>query len=245
MTHKWTALILLMVLLAGCSQETRSDHAERSVALARTVAAESGDMAATAVVEAAGTSVAAAATAITYEMSVISTHTAPTPTPCYLSFSADSNIAQFIPMTGEVLQLAISATVPNSPLIALAPEMVRVGGELNLNPYYIAAYAALESAWGTSEVARRHHNLFHFGATDTCPVECAMYYNNPAEGLEHVMSHIRQHYLTAGGAYYQDATTLRALNRSLKPDQSWSVGVAGYMNVLAAATAFCPLPAEK
>jgi hypothetical protein len=241
-THHWTALTLVVVLLAGCSQETRSAHAKRSVALAKTVAAESSDMAATAVVEAAGTSVAAAATVITHEMSMISTHTAPTPTPCHLSFSADSNVAQFIPITGEALQLAVSVTVPNSPLIALAPDMVRVGAALNLNPYYIAAHAALESAWGTSEVARQRNNLFHFGASDTCPAECAVYYSNPIESLEQVMTHIRQEYLTVGGAYYHNGTTLRSLNRHLKPDQSWSVAVAGYMNVLTAATAFCPIP---
>jgi hypothetical protein len=59
------------------------------------------------------------------------------------------------------------------------------------------------------------------------------------------MTHLRQDYLTAGGANYHDASTLRTLNRSLKPDQSGSVAVAGYMNVLAAATAVCPLPAGK
>lgn len=68
-----------------------------------------------------------------------------------------------------------------------------------LDPRYILAHAAVESAWGTSNYAINHHNYFGIGAFDSNPDNAKNYGNNGMEaGLVNGAVWIRENYYDKG-----------------------------------------------
>ena len=59
-----------------------------------------------------------------------------------------------------------------------------------------------ESAWGTSAIARAKNNLFGYGASDSCPYDCAYSYNSPRDSIMDYASKSSVSYETASGKYY-------------------------------------------
>ena len=59
-----------------------------------------------------------------------------------------------------------------------------------------------ESAWGTSSIARAKNNLFGYGASDSCPYDCAYSYNSPRDSIMDYASKSSVSYETASGKYY-------------------------------------------
>ena len=64
------------------------------------------------------------------------------------------------------------------------------------------ATALNESAWGTSSIARNKNNLFGYGASDSCPYDCAYSYNSPRESIMDFASKSSTSYETVSGSYY-------------------------------------------
>ena len=68
-----------------------------------------------------------------------------------------------------------------------------------LDPRYILAHAAVESAWGTSNQGRKYHNYFGIGAFDSNPDNAKNYSNGGIEaGLVNGAVWIRQNYYDKG-----------------------------------------------
>ena len=59
-----------------------------------------------------------------------------------------------------------------------------------------------ESNWGTSSIARAKNNLFGYGASDSCPYECAYSYNSPRDSIMDYASKSSVSYETVSGKYY-------------------------------------------
>ena len=59
-----------------------------------------------------------------------------------------------------------------------------------------------ESSWGTSSIARNKNNLFGYGASDSCPYDCAYSYNSPRDSIMDYASKSSVSYETASGKYY-------------------------------------------
>ena len=64
------------------------------------------------------------------------------------------------------------------------------------------ATALNESAWGTSSIAKNKNNLFGYGASDSCPYDCAYFYNSPRDSIMDYASKSSSSYETVSGKYY-------------------------------------------
>ena len=64
------------------------------------------------------------------------------------------------------------------------------------------ATALNESAWGTSSIAQAKNNLFGYGASDSCPYDCAYSYNSPRDSIMDYASKSSSSYETVSGKYY-------------------------------------------
>ena len=148
------------------------------------------------------------------------------------SYTIDVNLTQLPSITGRQLDDAIRTIRSDSGLIGLGNDAVAIGQQLGINPVYIMAHAAWESAWGTSAIARDKNNLFGYGAYDSCPYSCAHSYSSKAESVRVVMNAVKTNYLTAGGIYYH-GQTLRGMNVRYATDPNWGNGIKNVMNSIA------------
>ena len=107
------------------------------------------------------------------------------------SYTIDSNLRQTVGISGSQLDSAVDSVSPGSPLVGLGDTWVNVQSNRNINAVYMAAHAALESAWGraashriktTSTVSTRGH----------CPAECANGYASFEQCVRQVMAYVDQ-----------------------------------------------------
>lgn len=223
-------LIVAICLLAACSEQDQHDLATRAAegmqtaeAIAKTTAVAASKTAVASGAEAVQTQVAAAR--LTVEAKIAKpTDDGP--------FTVDSDLTHLATVSGAQLDAAIKAIRPDSPLVGLGQGFVDTGKKHSINAFYIAAHAAWESSWGTSQLARDKNNLFGYGAYDSCPYECAWTFKTKEECVDTVMLHVKTDYLTEDGKYYHGAT-LRGMNVSYATDQNWQNGIVSIMNSLA------------
>lgn len=226
------AFILFLVLAISCTPQIESELGTRAVELGQTAVAEGADIAKTAAAEAIATGASAAQTAAAEGLSSVETRVAEEVGSCPPSFDVETDLNLVVPVTGQEIDQAISAIRPDSGLIGLGDDIVRIGNEKGINSYYIAAHAALESAWGNSALAQQKNNLFGYGAYDTCAFECAWTFDSKAESVEIVMTNVKKDYLTEGGRYYE-GPNLKGMNVHYATDSNWQNGIASIMNSLA------------
>lgn len=81
-------------------------------------------------------------------------------------------------LTAAQLNNWIKASNSKSPFNGQGQVFIEAQVQSGLDARYILAHAALESAWGTSNIARKYNNYFGIGAFDTNP-ENAKNYSNP------------------------------------------------------------------
>lgn len=81
-------------------------------------------------------------------------------------------------LTAAQLNNWIKASSPKSPFNGQGQVFMEAQKQSGLDARYILAHAALESAWGTSNIARKYNNYFGIGAFDSNP-ENAKQYSNP------------------------------------------------------------------
>jgi len=227
---KTTLFCLTICLLTACTEQDQRYLATRAAealqtteAIAKTTAVAASKTAIAGGAEAAKTQVAAAR--LTIEAKIAPpTDDGP--------FTVDSDLTHLATVSGAQLDAAIKAIRADSPLVGLGQSFVDIGKKHGINAFYIAAHAAWESRWGTSQLARDKNNLFGYGAYDSCPYECAWTFQTREECVDTVMLLVKTDYLTEGGKYYHDAT-LRGMNVSYATDQNWQNGIASIMNSLA------------
>ncbi len=227
---RMTLFCLGLFLLVACTEQDQSDLATRAAqgvqtveAIARTTAVAASKTALASGAEAVQTQVAAAR--LTVEAKIARpTDDGP--------FTVDSDLTRLATVSGAQLDAAIKAIRSDSPLIGLGQGFVDIGKKHGINAFYIAAHAAWESSWGTSQLARDKNNLFGYGAYDSCPYECAWTFKTKEECVDTVMLLVKTDYLTEGGQYYHGAT-LRGMNVAYATDQNWQNGIASIMNSLA------------
>lgn len=81
-------------------------------------------------------------------------------------------------LTAQQLNNWVRATSPGSPFNGQGQVFLDAQAKSGLDARYLLAHAALESAWGTSNYGRNHHNYFGIGAFDNNP-DNAKNYSNP------------------------------------------------------------------
>ncbi|MFC7190012.1 glucosaminidase domain-containing protein [Halocatena marina] len=147
------------------------------------------------------------------------------------AYTIDSDLRQTADVTGGQIDTAVNAVSPGSSLVGLGDTWVDVQGNRSINALYMAAHAALESAWGRSDIAQEKNNIYGFDARDICPSECADEYASFEQCTRQVMEYVDQEYLTPGGTYYEGAT-LRGMNVHYATDPQWAEKIASIMNDL-------------
>ncbi|EGS34181.1 bacteriophage peptidoglycan hydrolase [Finegoldia magna SY403409CC001050417] len=123
----------------------------------------------------------------------------------------------------------IRAKAPNSPFNGQGQVFIEAQKQSGLDARYILAHAALESAWGTSRIARTYHNYFGINAYDSNPDNAKKSSNRSLQaGIINGAVWIKEHY------YNRGQKTLYAMNHDSKghnyaSDKAWGDKIANIM----------------
>lgn len=89
-----------------------------------------------------------------------------------------------------------------------------------INILFLIAICALESAWGTSDLAVFKNNLCGYGANDSDPYLMAYNYNTERNCMYEVSYYLHTEYLTQGGTFF-NGVTLEKVNIRYASDKKW------------------------
>lgn len=123
----------------------------------------------------------------------------------------------------------IRAKAPNSPFNGQGQAFIEAQSRSRLDARYILAHAALESAWGTSRIARTYHNYFGINAYDSNPDNARKSSNRSLQaGVINGAVWIKEHY------YNRGQKTLYAMNHdknghNYASDKAWGDKIANIM----------------
>ncbi|WP_251551942.1 Ig-like domain-containing protein [Neobacillus muris] len=117
---------------------------------------------------------------------------------------------------------------PDSPLKAYAQSFIDAQNKYGVNAQYLVAHAIWETGWGFSNLSIYKHNLYGYGAYNSCPFTCAYYFPNGGDSIIYEAFIVRQNYLNETGSYY-NGPTLQGMNVRYATDQSWANGIANLM----------------
>lgn len=123
----------------------------------------------------------------------------------------------------------IRAKAPNSPFNGQGQVFIEAQKQSGLDARYILAHAALESAWGTSRIARTYHNYFGINAYDSNPDNAKKSSNRSLQaGIINGAVWIKEHY------YNRGQKTLYAMNHdknghNYASDKAWGDKIANIM----------------
>lgn len=99
----------------------------------------------------------------------------------------------------EIIDYWNSRNSLHSPFTGNGQAFINASKESGLDPVYILAHAAIESAWGTSYYATNYHNYFGIGAFDSNPDNAVNYGNDSMEnGLINGATWIANNYYNQG-----------------------------------------------
>ena len=107
------------------------------------------------------------------------------------------DLAKWSPLSDSEIDTFIKKSNAKSPFTGKA--INKAAKASGLNPRYILAHAAVESAWGLSNYGKKYHNYFGIGAFDSNPDNAVNYGNSGMEsGLIEGAKWIRENYYNAG-----------------------------------------------
>lgn len=136
-------------------------------------------------------------------------------------FSADSDLTRPSGLTVERIDRFLHGTA----LAGLGRAYVDTEARYHVSADYLVADSILESAWGTSQIARDKRNILGFGADDSHPYEDAVSFPSFAACIDTVARYVAEHYLDPRGSYYH-GPTLRGMNVFWATDPDWARKVA-------------------
>ncbi len=116
-------------------------------------------------------------------------------------------------------------------LQGLGKSFVQAEKKHGVNAWFLASIAALESGYGTSQIARDKNNLFGFCAYDDSPYVSATRFSTREEGIDHVAGYLSKEYLRRGGAHFK-GLSVDAVGSSYATDPKWADSVSFLMNQL-------------
>ncbi len=132
-------------------------------------------------------------------------------------------------VSAEFLEQHVKNIRPDSPFSELGEAFMAAQEDWGVNALYLMAHAALESAWGTSEIAADKKNLFGYKAYDSNPYYHAGTFRSMEESINYVTAYIRRSYLDENGSFARGAT-LEGMNNYYATDSMWKVKIARIMN---------------
>lgn len=132
-------------------------------------------------------------------------------------------------ITANQINNWIRAKAPNSPFNGQGQVFIEAQSQSGLDARYILAHAALESAWGSSRIARTYHNYFGINAYDSNPDNAKKSSNRSLQaGIINGAMWIKEHY------YNRGQKTLYAMNHdknghNYASDKAWGDKIANIM----------------
>lgn len=157
-----------------------------------------------------------------------------------MSFRIDTNLLSTSPLTVAFIDEYLSRK-PSGNLAGVGAA-AKVAEEIHgVNATYIVAHAALETAWGTSRIAREKNNLFGWRAFDSSPYVSAKEFPTRAECILFVVERIKTLYLVPHGKYYVKAPCLGfrgpdgyGMNVHYATDAGWGAKIANIARAMEA-----------
>lgn len=133
-------------------------------------------------------------------------------------------------LTAEDLDAWINSKAPKDSMMrGMGATFLKAGQETGLDPRYLIAHAAEESAWGTSKIARDKGNFFGIGAFDDSPYSSAFEFKNGGgsaaeNGIMGGAKWIAEKY------YGKGRTTLDAMHKAgYATNSDWASNIASIM----------------
>lgn len=125
----------------------------------------------------------------------------------------------------------IKATSPGSPFVGQGNVFIEAQKQSGLDARYILAHAALESAWGRSNIAKRWNNYFGIGAFDNDPNNAKNFSNSGlASGIINGAKWIAKNYYNSS---YKQTTLYKMRNNNgvhqYATDPNWHTKIANIM----------------
>lgn len=145
-------------------------------------------------------------------------------------FDLNSNILSKCGVSAEDLQKAITAMRPNNGFSGVQM-FLDAEEKYGINALFIVAHAAVESAWGTSFLAKTRNNLFGFNAVDSNPGEASSY-PSQAASVDFYGEFLKTYYLTPGASYYNGDTPHGVFVEYSSSHDAEAETVVGVMNSL-------------
>ena len=134
-------------------------------------------------------------------------------------------------VTAAFLQNRAVLKRSDSPFRYLGTDFIRAQETWGVNALYLMAHAALESAWGTSKIARDKNNIYGYKAYDSDPYGFAGTFRSIPECIIYVSAYIRSAYLSEDGRYFY-GPNLNGMNTKYASDPMWKVKIANIMEGL-------------
>lgn len=153
------------------------------------------------------------------------------------SFWTNSNVADHDlgttvdTINAENINAWLIGTRPsNNGFAGMGDVFIKAGQDSGLDPRYIVAHAAWETAWGTSPIYLQKHNAFGIAAYDDSPYESAYSFADGADGIIKGAVWIAENYYNS--SYSQK--TVNQMHRhssghNYATDPNWANGVSSTM----------------
>ncbi|QEG13763.1 putative tapemeasure protein [Bacillus phage vB_BspM_MarvelLand] len=133
-------------------------------------------------------------------------------------------------LTAADLDNWINSKAPEGSMMrGMGATFLKAGQQYGLDPRYLVAHAAEESAWGTSSIAKKKGNFFGIGAFDNSPMESAYEFKNGGgsaaeNGIMGGAKWISEHYYGKGN------TTLDKMHQAgYATNGDWASNIASIM----------------
>lgn len=158
-----------------------------------------------------------------------------------MSYDINSNILETSGVNASQLGAAINAIRSDNGFTG-AQQFLDAEHKYGINALFIAAHAAIESAWGTSYYAKTRNNLYGFNAVDSDPNEASTYPSQDAS-TDFYGNFLKTYYLTPGAVYYNGTTPHGVFVKYSSSHDAEAQSVVGIMNLLNSHITGAPAPA--
>lgn len=111
-----------------------------------------------------------------------------------------------------------------APLSQYAFYFIEAEQQTGVNAVFLASVAALESGWGTSDLAKDKNNLY--GWTSNSGEMKS--FNSVGQCILYVAENLKEHYLTPNGKYF-NGYEVEDINKHYNGREEWAVAVTGIM----------------
>jgi murein DD-endopeptidase MepM/ murein hydrolase activator NlpD len=148
----------------------------------------------------------------------------------------NQDLGYFSPVNAYEMDVWISKNAPkNSPFRNNGAIFIEASKISGLDPRYILAHAAVESAWGTSNIAKTKGNYFGIGAFNSSPMSSAKTFGKMLKtGIIEGAKWIKKNYYNKGqtslyNMIYGDPKHIYAQYDDGKPNDGWLTSISRVM----------------